>query len=911
MRTKSAQAVAVLGNPSHSARIIATVYNASNVATELSEVGLAAYGVRDPIMGAEVEQSIDTFRTARVRLLRQQGKYSFAPLVTSPLGTLIQVGWRIVLECELLLPDITVTPAGLREVVFDGYIDEMQWPGDELELICTDQSARLRDTWIQRERVYGLANGVNATKGCYVWRYDLHTLQVGDLVIPSDARRNGHFYAVIAAASPQSAAEPTWPTGTLATVVSGGVTLQEAGPTSEVGIDLETIIQQILNDNGLSSIIFECAISPAWLVKPYIQQRESVMTAIQTMVDQLGWWIRFEWDAGYAAYVLTLEEPDRSSGTVHKTIDEADELECTELGVDVWSIRNRVRVVYGDSSSRSPSGSPQRVAVEVEDATSITKYGGFPRFMEVGEDDASNIDTLAEATRLANAILADLKEPLAGLALAFSVDPYLELGDRITVPGDGLRFTSSQTLAVESLRHKFDGTSARTSVRLSGAPAARREGWLIKDGRANPSDVHQLSLANNVTQALATTSTVGGQRFSITGNRSKDALNNANELHISTSPNFTPSAATLAASGEASAFDVPDLVPGKPYYAKTIPFSKNADRIVRGEPSTEISFIAGRARAGHYDSSSTQSHLPLNGNFEHASDNLASAPPDQWQVVTRPSETAEVWGSGGSVFHGTDSSKGRYIELRASATQRGNLVSSPFEVRRGCRSLNIYLSIMRLGSSAVSLKDLIVDVSLYSDAALTTLVRTDSIFLSGSASGPYPSLSTWYDAVIDYGGGYGALPTNANFMVIALRRSTTGDNSFSWRVGDVYVQESDFYRAQIDQQSFITVASTVGFATGWADFGGSFPPAAYMKDSMGFVHLRGVVKRVSGAGLPIFTLPAGYRPEVQFEFFPVQATSAYGDVQIDGTPSGTPGRVALGVGTTSYISLSGITFKAG
>lgn len=902
MRTKSAQAAAVLANPAHSARTIVTVYDSGGSPVELSESGLL--GIIEPVIEVEISQDVDSPRTARVHVQRQQGRYSLAPLVTSgPLASaIVQIARRIVIEVELTLPDVSLSPAGLRETIFDGYIDEVSWPGDSLELVCTDKWAALRDTWIERERVYGMAQGVNATKGCYVWRYDLPALAVGDLVLPSDANLNGHFYKVTAATSAQSAAEPTWPTGSGATVVSGGVTLTEAGSTSTTtGVALETLIQQVITDNGLGSLVtLQCPSSPSWQVKPYLQQRESVQSAVQAMVDQLGWWLRFEWNSGLSKYELTLKDPGRTSSTVHKTLTEDDEVECTQLGLDVWSIRNVVRVVYGDSSSRSPSGSPTRIAAEVTDSASVAAYGR--RFMEIAEDDASSIDTLSEAQRLANAALSDLSTPIVGVAVAFSVDPYLELGDRITIPADGLRWSSAQTLAVQSISHTFSEDGARTSVTLRGAPAARHEGWLTMDGRVNAADVHQLALSSNLDVTYDVRQTVGGTRFQRKETRSKKQLNQAAELHVGTTSGFTPTAGTLKGIAQADSIEVADLVPGKSYYAKWVPVSSNAERLVRGEPSTAIAFVAGRAKAGHYDAGSTQSHLPLNGNFEHFSDDSTQAPPDHWAVVTRPSETTEAWGSGGSVYFGTDNTtKGNYIELRASATQRGHLVSSPFEVRRGVRSLNIYLSIMRTGSSAASGKDLIVDVFGFSDAGLTNQVINYSVFLSGSASGAYPSLSTWYDTVIDFGAGYGAVPSNVNFLQLALRRGTTGDSSFAWRIGDVYVQEADAYRATIDQPAW----SAPTYQNNWANLGTGYQNGGFFKDSLGFVHLRGLLNKTSGtptAGEVMFNLPSGYRPAAHM-VFPCVTNTGVTTVEVR-----TTGDVLWKSGGFGNVFLDGISF---
>ena len=73
-----------------------------------------------------------------------------------------------------------------------------------------------------------------------------------------------------------------------------------------------------------------------------------------------------------------------------------------------------------------------------------------------------------------------------------------------------MRFTSSQTLAVEALTHTFRAEGASTMARLRGAPAAARGRWLDKDGRVNASDIHQLSLSNNLTQTLVTEPGVAG-----------------------------------------------------------------------------------------------------------------------------------------------------------------------------------------------------------------------------------------------------------------------------------------------------------------------------------------------------------------------------------------------------------------
>jgi hypothetical protein len=808
MRTKTTQAIAVIANPSHGARVVVFVADSGGT---LRELGAARKDLTDginPVTDLTIEESVDTVRTCNFTMMTAFGKWNRSPLVLGatnpfqPSTPTVTIGRAVKVVVTVTPPDHDIElSAGCTLTVFEGFVDAVDFAEGMMEVTCTDKMAVLRDTWIEKERVYGFCTGAFATKGAFVWRYDNVDLAIGDLVIPSKLKMNGHFYRVTAKVSAGSTVEPTWPTGGGSTVVSGGITFTESGATSTVGIAVETLIQQILTDNGIAETLIT-PVSPGWTIYPYVQERSSVMDALKVLSNQIGWRLCFIWNAGASAYRLTLFSPNRSAAVADKTLTVSEEVGCASLGIDVFSIRNAVRVIYGDASSRDPDGLPVRIVCDVSDPASIAKYGR--RFMELREGDVSNIDSFAEATTLANAVLADLKEPTIGLDVTCPVDPFLEVGDMVQMNADGIRFSSALLLAVEKLRLSFSEGVAKTQLTLRGQPVAQRQGWLELDGKRkiNKGDIHTLTMLDSTSPTQTAASVIGGQSIVLSdadsaGGKVKGTT--MHEIHISETPGFTPSASTKRAGGSGRTFELQNLIPGKTYRMKTVPFTWNASQKVRGSPSDEVTFVAGRANAGHYDSKSTQSHLPLNGNFEHALDDLTSNPPDHWAVVTRPAETTEVWGSAGSVFYGTDAlTKGRYIVLRASATQRGNLVSSAFEVRRALRAFNLYISIRRQGASAVSGKDLIVDIVGYSDSALTNVIINNSITLSGSAAGPYPALNTWYDAMIDIGAALGALGSSVNFITLGLRRGTTGDATFSWEIGDVYFQEADFLSARID-----------------------------------------------------------------------------------------------------------------
>lgn len=764
----------------------------------------------------------DPHMVAEIILFREQHRLSLSPFMSTsalnkgfnPSGgfaALLALNREVKIEVAIMPVDRTPSSGDWFEV-FRGRIDTIDAAnGANVRLSCRDLGGRLAQQFIKNEHVLAFASVAGVAVPLRLWDPQMQ-VTVGEYCLPAsrgsgDPGENKFF---VCSANPTAALtgsqEPVWSTGTAIPDDSDGgeVEWDYVAAPSTGGFAVEQVIQNILTkfkSAGDATVTLYTPTSPSWAIRQFLQGREFVLSAVRKLAQQIGWDVRFKWRAGTSQFEFTLYEPQRSSPSVAYTFTKSEYGDPKKLTIDISQIRNSVRVIYTDRTSLHPDGTPKRKVIEVSDSASIAKYGEL--WMEIQEDFNSQVDTSTEATRLANAALSDCKEPTAEFSVPLSRGfPWVEVGDYYTFGFNDLHFDASQSLAVTSYTHTFDGKRIFTELAVRGLPTIGASRWT---GRSNhPTAIslyepHRMVTLNGTNTATATLSSeVGGFSASVQETVDKNQLFERDvEIHISRTPGFTPSSLTLKTIVRGAAKTVSDLVPGAPYYVRTVPRHFNAGRIVRGQPSAEKSITAGRAKAGHYDSGSTMSHLPLNGNFEHASDDISLYPPDHWKVVTRPSETTETWGVGGSVFHGTDSSKGRYLELRAVPTQRGNVVSSHFEVRRGLKAANIYLSIMRTGSSASSGKDLIVDVMLYADSALTTLVRSDSIFLSGSASGPYPSLSTWYDTVIDYGGGYGALPTNANFAVIALRRGTAGDNTFAWRIGDVYWQEADFHTASI------------------------------------------------------------------------------------------------------------------
>jgi hypothetical protein len=94
------------------------------------------------------------------------------------------------------------------------------------------------------------------------------------------------------------------------------------------------------------------------------------------------------------------------------------------------------------------------------------------------------------------------------------------------------------------------------------------------------------------------------------------------------------------------------------------------------------------------------------------------------------------------------------------------------------------------------------------------------------------------------------------------------------------------------------------FQNAWTNFGAPYLNAGYRKVA-DHVFLRGVVKSGTvGSGTPVFTLPSGYRPAVQFIVACATNNNVIGRWNV-----GTDGTVALNTGSNVWAMLDGLCFE--
>lgn len=102
----------------------------------------------------------------------------------------------------------------------------------------------------------------------------------------------------------------------------------------------------------------------------------------------------------------------------------------------------------------------------------------------------------------------------------------------------------------------------------------------------------------------------------------------------------------------------------------------------------------------------------------------------------------------------------------------------------------------------------------------------------------------------------------------------------------------------------VGAAGQPGFQNAWANYGSGYTTAAFYKDPLGVVHLRGLL-RSGSVGVPAFTLPEGYRPAA-IELIGTISNGAAGRIDVTATGNVTPTSPSSNV----WVTLSGLSFRA-
>jgi len=187
-----------------------------------------------------------------------------------------------------------------------------------------------------------------------------------------------------------------------------------------------------------------------------------------------------------------------------------------------------------------------------------------------------------------------------------------------------------------------------------------------------------------------------------------------------------------------------------------------------------------------------------------------------------------------------------------------------------------------------------------------------------------PLPSNWQGAYMPYG-GLGIGNSDLGSMLIISQGSEVDysnmflfgisqDGGQTWEFPLAIQKSGNVLIPQIQQEDWI--APTL--ENDWTDYGSVHTPAGYYKDSLGSVHLRGLVYRNAlRAPSIVFTLPSGYRPEYQ-QLLSIVARSSTGGYTIGRVDIYTDGSVYFvsphdnvsGSGAGNWICLDDLGFRS-
>jgi hypothetical protein len=260
--------------------------------------------------------------------------------------------------------------------------------------------------------------------------------------------------------------------------------LAGAGATA---VPVQTVMQRILDDNlGAGAVtLLVPPPGPGWNVGAYKQEKDSVLEALRKLAQQFGWDVRYRWDAASSSFRLKLFGPNRArvvdaTHAADWTFTPSRYLDVTQLRLSRAGIRNYVRVKYVDKSGGALAG--QVSTVDVWDSDSMAKYGR--RFFELQEDtETSAIDTNAEATALAQAVLSDLADPKAEQEVEMHLFWPVELGDYYTFTANGEHYDEDQVGAVVAFKHHVSREQQRSTLTTRGRAAGAYRDWLRREVR--------------------------------------------------------------------------------------------------------------------------------------------------------------------------------------------------------------------------------------------------------------------------------------------------------------------------------------------------------------------------------------------------------------------------------------------
>ena len=246
---------------------------------------------------------------------------------------------------------------------------------------------------------------------------------------------------------------------------------------------METVIQSIIDDHepvaGYSAgrPLLYTPTSPSWNLRRRSIGFVPVDEAARSKPTQIGWSLRYRWDDDVKQFRLTLFEPERVAPPVVHTFEADEYLSIDDASINEETIRNVCEVLFSNrAGTTDTAGAFPRERYVASDAVSIAAVG--ERYCQITEDSAGQVDSLPEATALADSCVLDLAQPKAQLSLQLLAFPWAATDDYYQINARD-HFEYPENFGVTTTQTTFGAQGVHsTTLGLRGRPAGRVDRWI-------------------------------------------------------------------------------------------------------------------------------------------------------------------------------------------------------------------------------------------------------------------------------------------------------------------------------------------------------------------------------------------------------------------------------------------------
>jgi hypothetical protein len=412
-----------------------------------------------------------------ITLIRNDYYLSLAPLMAGSKinidDPLVYIAREIRIETAVIPIDYTTVGADWVNV-FEGRIDQVDWPEHRMTLQCRDRSGLLQDITIETETQRGA---------------DDLSKDAEDVM--QDILNGADTGVTLSTPTPSSWAIKAY-------------IQQKTQVLPAITLMADQIAWQVRQkwDAGTSTwktTFFEPDRYKAIADKTFYLNQYYKINNISMNLAGIRNVIEITYTDGTSGLRQTLQYPENGNGTAggNSTLTDSGKAWTVNAwtGYELWIVagtgvgqhqtiasNTATQITIDTTWTTNPDNTSKYAIVHADDsAESIIKYGR--RFCGIAEKATTQVDSAVRAFYMARRIYADISEPNAEQVIEMPYYHAVELGDLYTFVANGEHYDGDLTCAVVDFKHDLSGGRARTILTVRGKPSGGYRKWFAMEFR--------------------------------------------------------------------------------------------------------------------------------------------------------------------------------------------------------------------------------------------------------------------------------------------------------------------------------------------------------------------------------------------------------------------------------------------